>query len=132
MGNIRLSDKHGVNPAIPKCFFCGEHKNEIIIFGKLKGDAEAPRDFVLDHAPCDTCKDYMDKGVILISVRDGEEGDNPYRTGGWVVVTDEAIPRFVTNEAICEETLKKRIAFVPDEAWDMLGLPARREVPPCR
>ena len=36
--SIRLSDKHGVNPAIPKCFICGESKNEILLFGKLKGN----------------------------------------------------------------------------------------------
>lgn len=40
--SIRLSPKHGLNPSISVCFFCGEDKNEIILPGKLEGDAEAP------------------------------------------------------------------------------------------
>ena len=40
---IRLSPKHGVNPAVPLCFLCGQAKNEIVLAGRLPGDVEAPR-----------------------------------------------------------------------------------------
>ncbi len=121
--SIRLSDKHGVNPAIPKCFICGESKNEILLFGKLKGDAEAPHGMVLDKVPCDKCEEYMEMGIILISTRDGEEGDNPYRTGGWAVLKEEAVVRMINDPEVLEGIVKKRMAFVPDEVWDAIGIP---------
>ena len=40
--SIRISEKHGVNPTIPICFYCGEDKNEVALLGKLHGDKEAP------------------------------------------------------------------------------------------
>jgi hypothetical protein len=120
---IPLSPKHGVNPAIPLCFFCNESKNEVILAGRLKDDAEAPRAAVWDRNPCDKCAGYMKQGVILISVKVGESGDNPYRTGGWVVLKDEAVTRIITTADVRDDILKKRIAFVPDNVWDAVGLP---------
>ncbi len=122
--SIRLSEKHGVNPAVPRCYFCGDHKNEIVLFGKLKGDVEAPSNPVMDMEPCDTCKGYMEQGIIVISVRDGETGDNPYRTGGWAVLKEEALDRMgIQPQELKEQILKCRWTFMPDEAWDMLRIP---------
>ena len=91
---IRLSPQHGVNPS-PKCFYCLQDKNQTMLMGLMRGGVEAPRNMVWDHEACDTCAGHMLQGVILISVRnDCEPGDeNPYRTGGWVVITDDAIRR---------------------------------------
>jgi hypothetical protein len=122
--SIVLSEKHGVNPAIAKCFLCGEDKNEILLLGKLKGDVEAPKNVVFDYEPCDKCKDYMKQGIILISVdeeKSKNDHQNPYRTGGWVVVSDDYIKR-VVDPPLRDTLLKKRVGFVPDEAWEMLGL----------
>ena len=47
--NIKLSEKYGMNPTIPVCFFCQEEKNEIALLGKLKGDAEAPKIAIIDY-----------------------------------------------------------------------------------
>lgn len=123
MGSIRISQKYGVNPTIPLCFFCNEPKNELILAGRLPGDQEAPKNKVWDNAPCDKCKGYQKIGVILISVRDGEEGTNPYRTGGWVVLKDDAVRRLVQPQELADEIIRKRVAFVPDQAWDAIGLP---------
>lgn len=125
--SILVSPTHGVNPTIPVCFYCGEEKNEVLLLGRLKDDAEAPHHAVWDKEPCDTCKDHMRQGVILISVSDTspeDDQENPYRTGGWVVVTEEAIGRWLSKQpklvnAIC----RKRVAFVPDAVWDQIGLP---------
>ncbi len=124
MGGIRISAKHGVNPAIPVCFFCGKDKNEIVLPGRIGGhqDLEAPKHAVWNKEPCDECKGWMAQGVILISVRDGESGDNPYRTGRWVVVTDEALKRVIKPGPLLENALKNRMAFMPDEAWERSGL----------
>lgn len=120
--SIRLSKKHGVNPAIPVCFLCQEKKNEIILCGRLKGaDEQAPQNAVWDMEPCDKCKEWMAQGIILISVRDGEtDMKNPYRTGGWTVIKEEAFRRMFKG---CDEVLKKRVAFLPDEVWNAVGLP---------
>lgn len=123
--SIRLSKKHGVNPTIPKCFFCGEDKNEVLLLGHLKGDVEAPRGAVFNMEPCDKCREYMEKGVILISVDEAKSASdpkNPYRTGGWCVVSDDFISRVVTPPELRDTILKQRVAFLPDEVWEALGL----------
>ena len=120
---ITLSPKHGVNPTIPKCFLCQEDKNEVLLLGRLPKDAEAPRGMAWDKEPCDKCQEWMTKGVILISVRDEEETENPYRTGGWVVLKDGAIIDRIHPKELAEELLRKRVGFVPDDAWSALGLP---------
>ena len=121
--SIRLSEKHGVNPAIPLCFFCLKPKNEIILAGKMKDDQEAPKNMVWNDRPCAECENFMRVGVIFISVKDGESGDNPYRTGGWVVISLAGVRRLVTTPKVREAILKKRVAFVEDETWDKIGLP---------
>lgn len=67
--DIKISPKFGLNPTIPKCFYCGEDKNELIIVGRLPDDQEAPKNAVWDKEPCDKCKGFMDVGIILISTK---------------------------------------------------------------
>ena len=125
-GDIRLSPKYGLNPAIPICYFCGENKNEIIIPGKLKGDIEAPKACVWNMNPCDKCEGYMKKGILCMSVdpeKSKQDTRNPYRTGGWVVVKEEVIPRFITDEKLVTQIMKARFVFIEDEVWDKIGLP---------
>lgn len=66
---IILSPKHGVNPSLLKCFWCGKDKG-VALLGRLKGDAEAPREIIPDPEPCDACKAAMAKGVTLLEVSD--------------------------------------------------------------
>ena len=101
---IKISPKHGVNPTIPVCFFCGKEKNEIALLGKIGGrgkDLEAPRHMVLDYEPCDECKAQMEQGVSLIVVTDTQPSDGRpairaqgnqevYPTGGFLVIKPEA------------------------------------------
>jgi len=128
MGNIRLSPKHGLNPSLGMCFYCQEENGEVIVPGQLHGDVEAPRKAVWHRDPCAGCKGLMEKGIILISVKTGESGDNPYRTGGWCALKEEAVIRMVSDTKLLEHILKARVVFLPDEVWDLLGLP-RGEVP---
>lgn len=37
-GSIKMSKKHGLNPCIPICVFCGKEKNELALLGRLKDD----------------------------------------------------------------------------------------------
>ena len=79
---IELSPKHGVNPSILHCECCGKDYG-IAMFGRLKGDVEAPKDVMQGF--CDDCKEVIDQGgVMIVEVKDGEgekNPKNPYRTG---------------------------------------------------
>lgn len=97
--NIKLSPKHGLNPCIPVCFFCGKDRNEIVLMGKIgREDREAPMKAILDYEPCDDCKEKFAQGVLLIEVDDcpnmpGQRmiAENAYPTGRHVVVKPEAL-----------------------------------------
>lgn len=119
-GNIKLSEKYGLNPSISLCFFCGNEK-EVILPGRLKGDVEAPRQAVWNKEPCNTCKDYMKKGIMLISVKDGTDKENPYRTGRIVVIKEEAAKEIFPTIG------NSRFYFVEDTAWKEIGLPMNTE-----
>lgn len=57
MASIKVSEKHGVNPSIGICAFCGKESGEVLLLGRLLGDKEAPRQMIANpHEPCDTCK----------------------------------------------------------------------------
>ena len=121
--SIRLSKKHGLNPAVPVCFYCGQDKNQVLLPGRLPGDREAPRHAVWNMEPCETCQGYMQQGIILISVKEEYGGDsNPFRTGGWLVLKEEAIRQMV-DAGLAEQVCESRWAFVPDNVWGILDLP---------
>ena len=99
--SITLSEKHGLNPSVTHCMCCGKEIG-IALFGRLKGDVEAPRD-VYDGL-CDDCQKVVDaQGLLIIEVRDGESGNNPYRTGRLVGITKEAKEKAFKdiNSSIC-------------------------------
>ena len=115
--SIRLSEKHGVNPSLINCFFCGESKG-IALMGRLKGDAEAPHSCVMDYEPCDKCKAMFEQGVLLIGVLDrqpsdgrppmtAEGGMSVYPTGAHAVITPDAASRLfnIQREWKCGDKL---------------------------
>ena len=85
-GSITLSPKHGVNPTIPVCFWCGKQKNEIALLGrvwekdpntgkKVRGtDMEAPMCMCLDPEPCEDCARNFSQGVVLMECVDEPNG----------------------------------------------------------
>ena len=132
-GDIRLDQKHGLNPSLMQCFFCLEAKGVALLGNKgrelnkaldLPESAEAPRQAVFDMEPCDKCAGYMQQGVILISVDPEKSPDhrNPWRTGGWSVVIEDAVKRWF-SEPLLSQVLKCRFAFVEDQVWTAIGLP---------
>ena len=101
--SIRLSEKHGLNPTLEVCFFCGEETGELALLGKLKGDKEAPKRMVLHYDPCEKCKKKWADGVALIAVvTEQPEDKRPpivaandehpalYPTGNFAVIKPEA------------------------------------------
>jgi hypothetical protein len=109
--SIKLSPKHGVNPCIPICCWCGKEKNEIALLGKLKEDAEAPRNAVLDYEPCEECQAKFNMGVVLIEVTKNQPNENVmpiqeqygiplYPTFRYSVIKLEAAKRLFENETL--------------------------------
>lgn len=79
---------------------------------------EAPMSIgCVDREPCDKCKDLMAKGVMLISVQDNTDHENPYRTGKIAVITFDAATKLFPTLG------KSRIALVEDSLWKKIGLP---------
>lgn len=90
--SITLSPKYGVNPSILHCICCGNTYG-VAMLGELKDDQEAPKD--LYDGLCKDCEGVINQGgVMIIEVKDGESGDNPYRTGRVVGVTKEFKEQF--------------------------------------
>lgn len=109
--------------AIPKCYFCGEDKN-VIIMNKFLTPQSAKKieechGKVIDTEPCDKCKELMKQGVMLIKVKD----DAPdWRLGSLSVIKDEAIKRIFPSEQ-SSTLLKSRAGFIGETLWEQLGLP---------
>lgn len=109
--SIRVSPKHGLNPAMSRCFFCGGPKNDLVLFGRLKSDAKAPQNVVMDYEPCEVCKKKFEAGILLIGATEtpNYEGQPPlgggYPTGAYMLVKE----RLVRN--LCEpETAEQVVA----------------------
>jgi hypothetical protein len=125
--SIRISEKHGVNPTIPVCFWCGKEKNEIALLGKLKGDIEAPMYCVLDYEPCEECQKKWNLGVALIGtskkplndtlppIKDTPE-ETLYPTGQWLVVTKEAAKRYF-GKVVTEEEIENMDSVLVDQEF---------------
>ena len=128
--SIKLSKKHGVNPTIPICFWCGEEKNEVVLLGELKDDAEASKNMIVDYEPCDACKELFSKGIQIIGVVDQPVVDGMfpiivnddvelYPTGSMLLVSEDFIVRFsaanVEHDAnLLDKVLKHRKLMLPE------------------
>lgn len=112
---IKLSEKHGLNPSISICFFCGKEKNELVLPGRLKGDVEAPKKAIWSMEPCDDCRKYMAEGVMLCVVKDGTDPKNPYRTGRMLVISDADAERIFKMDPT-----KERFAFIEESTVNMV------------
>lgn len=103
--------------------------------------------------PCQKCEELMTQGIILLSI-DDEKSDpdwnkpppsehtyvqgrgwveeqaawmpNPYRTGGFFVLREEAVRRIFTGEPL-DFALKHRWCFIEHRAAELLGLFAQHE-----
>ena len=101
------------------CFFCNKPKG-VILDRRIR--ETLPKNAVYDKEPCDECKELMKSGIIIISVRDGESGDNPYRTGFWCVVKEQMIKDLISDEQFKNDILNKRVLFIEDSTVEQIGL----------
>lgn len=103
-----------------KCYICGNDKG-VVLDRRLKNSL--PHSAVYDKEPCDKCKEYMKQGIILIGIRDGEtDTNNPYRTGEFIVIKKEVIPKIMNSPELIKAILKSRICFVEQSVLERTGI----------
>lgn len=122
---IRFSKKHGVNPSLEVCFWCGEPMG-VALLGKLKGDAEAPREICTGYEMCDKCKEHNKTMIHMIEastqpLHEGQPSINPslnaYPTGRNFWIKDEALKQILKPESF-EATLKCRSALLEPDVFN--------------
>ena len=113
-----MKDKQIV--ALAKCYYCGRDQ-DLLLSTRLQDISHLDHK-VVDARPCSNCEKLMEQGIIIISVRDGEsmEGNppNPYRTGGFWVVTQGAMERIFPQF----DWTKNRFTFMEDSVCEKTGL----------
>lgn len=135
--SIAISPNHGLNPSIPSCFFCGKPKNELVLFGKLKGDVEAPKHFIMDYEPCDACRNAFKAGVLFLGVTKDQPADRRppiadslYPTGSFFVLKRDAVSKIFSEEDTAV-FLKSGKVFVEQPAledlMEQLGIETTKE-----
>lgn len=127
---IILSKKHGLNPTIVACPYCGEAKNQLLLTG-LEGEkwakkhgiesGEMPKYVLLedDIEPCDECKKA---GVAMVEV-DSEENKTP--TGRKWLIKEDVVKWLFEDPDTLKEVLNKRIFLMDkisiDECFSFLN-----------
>lgn len=119
---LKLSPKHGLNPTISVCFWCGEEKGEIALLGHIgdarKGeDIEANMHTVINYEPCPACLAKMDSGFTVVEATTSPNNttsvpiqDGIYPTGRFVVIKPEAARRiFRIDEGMTKAFLEADI-----------------------
>lgn len=115
---ITLSKEHGINPSVDTCFICGKETN-LILFGTSYKDensktVEAPRT-VCTGQLCGTCQKVIDEGgIFFIAVKDGEHGNNPYRTGQITAIKEEAVQR------VFPDFPYKKVNYIEESAYKQI------------
>lgn len=78
--------------AMSLCGYCGEPMG--VALGGKNVDKIGEKGAVFSGEPCDTCKHNMELGIMIVETQDGQEGvSNPYRTGRYIVITEESFRR---------------------------------------
>jgi len=121
--------------ALVRCYFCGE-SDRILLATRYNQKGEPLKDLgplnnkVIDMDPCRKCQDWMKQGIILLGI-DPEKSDpvwekeklpNPFRSGAFSVIKDDAFDRIFDGEGVKEFAHKHRFMFVDHKVLVMLGI----------
>lgn len=121
--------------ALTKCYFCGKGDKIVmnaVLTPERAAKVEKLNGMITDMDPCNECRGYMKKGIIIIGIdskksepnwhlpREGEM-PNPYRSGSFIVLREEAVRRMFNGEGGARDfALKHRWVFVEEEVCEML------------
>lgn len=123
--------------ALTKCYFCNEGDRIVIntlLTERVAASVDEMHGKIINMEPCQKCQDLMKRGVIIITIDEEKSGEgwnkpdgtdhwmpNPYRSGGWFVVTDDFIRKAI-DEPMQSWGLKHRWMFVSHQWATMVGL----------
>jgi len=124
--------------ALTKCFYCGESDRILLAknYRRTKDGMEPIHDLeplngkAVDMEPCKKCSDLMAQGIILLGI-DSKKSDpgwekeklpNPWRTGEFIVIKEEAFDRVFDGEEVNKFAHKHRFMFIERDALVALGL----------
>lgn len=122
--SIRLSRKHGVNPSVGVCFWCGKDDGSVLLMGRLPNDAEAPRRACAGYDPCPDCKAQFDQPDCVVFIEADTaptfDGQPPmqrkpfevYPTGRLFGIAVDAATRLLQPGELRDDTLRRRRAFM--------------------
>ena len=127
--SIRLSKKHGFQPTMPLCYYCGKEKGTIALLGakgdKLarelgREDGEMPMRAWIpgDIEPCNDCRS---KGIAVAEVT----GDRELTGNKWIV--DEALLDAIKDKQMREHIRTTRVMLLDTAAVEHLGLHMTKE-----
>ena len=130
MAGIMLDPKHGVNPSLGCCFWCGE-AIDVLLFGRLRSetkkafgmrliDTAAPREVVTSHEPCKACLEIMGRGICLMEATGPEDKAEP--TGRYWVVTEACVRKIVKFDALADEIVTKGKSWISPGDAQRVGL----------
>ena len=115
---VRISKEVGIIPSMVSCFICGKETN-IILFGTSYKDengktAKAPMKTCTGQL-CDDCQKVIDDGgIFFIAVKDGESGNNPWRTGQIAALKEEAVQRMFPDFPY------KKVNYIEETAYKQI------------
>ena len=115
---IKVSEKYGINPSVDTCFICGKETN-VVLFGTSYKDengktAEAPRK-VCTGQLCNDCQKVINEGgIFFIACKDGESGNNPYRTGQIIAIKEESVQKMFPDFPY------KKINYIEETAYKQI------------
>lgn len=128
-GDIKLSQKFGVNPSMVVCPICGKDAG-VVLHGRLPGDEQAPHKHNADE-PCEDCilkiEEHKKLGFMFFIIADQyenliSEGKKPRSPWlfflGYQVVRNES----QVFECFKDVDLSKGCAFISEKVALELGL----------
>ena len=130
-----MLEKKQIGVAVPKnyCFICAKLVDQDVIMNTKATKSAADKVKALHGAvvgfmeePCNECKEQMKKGVIIVTMNSDKTDDpnNPYRTGGFFLVTEDYIGRLLEekeHKELKETVLTKRYMFLEHVVAEKLG-----------
>ncbi len=120
-------DRETLGAALTKCFYCGKD-DKIIMNRRLNArQAEITKEMhgkIADYEPCPECQEHMKNGIILMTIDPKKTTDmkNPWRTGYFMVVSDDFVQRVFTPQEVVDDILKARATYIDHDAAEKMGL----------
>jgi len=112
------------------CLICGrQHKDDSAILMDTRitteetaRKREAEMSQPSDYGDCNECKANKEKGIVLIGFDESKsdftvkpQGAGLYRTGQYLVITEEGYKRFPFHQEHIDAGLKHRCMFIPEQ-----------------